>query len=48
MSCPWAKIEKPDPINLAEIMSEEVAKDLQAKEDKKSNETKELGNNKKF
>ncbi|XP_018568166.1 serine/threonine-protein kinase RIO3 [Anoplophora glabripennis] len=35
MSCPWAKIEKPEPVNFADILSEEVAKDLQAKEDKK-------------
>ena len=35
MSCPWGKIEKPEPVNLDEIMSEEVARDLQAKEDKK-------------
>lgn len=35
MSCPWAKIDKPEPMNLQEIMSEEVAKDLQAKEEKK-------------
>ncbi|CAG9828082.1 unnamed protein product [Diabrotica balteata] len=37
MSCPWAKIEKPEPVNLEEIMSEEVARELQAKEDKKLN-----------
>ena len=35
MSCPWGKIEKPEPVNLDEILSEEVARDLQAKEDKK-------------
>ncbi|KAF5270535.1 hypothetical protein FQR65_LT05433 [Abscondita terminalis] len=35
MSSPWAKITKPEPINLEDIMSEEVAKDLQAKEDEK-------------
>lgn len=35
MSNPWAKIEKPEPVNFADILSEEVAKDLQAKEDKK-------------
>ncbi|XP_057666806.1 serine/threonine-protein kinase RIO3-like [Diorhabda carinulata] len=35
MSCPWAKIEKPEPINLEEIISEEVARELQAKEEKK-------------
>ncbi|KAJ8965126.1 hypothetical protein NQ314_004351 [Rhamnusium bicolor] len=34
MSCPWAKIEKPEPVNLEDIMSEEVARDLQAKEEK--------------
>lgn len=32
MSCPWAKISTPEPVNLQEIMSEEIAKDLQAKE----------------
>ncbi|CAH0563539.1 unnamed protein product [Brassicogethes aeneus] len=36
MSCPWAKIEKPEPVNFEDIMSEEVARDLQAKEEKKS------------
>jgi RIO kinase 3 len=35
MSCPWAKLEKIEPVNFDEIMSEEVARDLQAKEDKK-------------
>lgn len=35
MSCPWAKIEKPEPVNFADIMSEQVAKDLQDKEEKK-------------
>ncbi|KAG5875520.1 hypothetical protein JTB14_013675 [Gonioctena quinquepunctata] len=35
MSCPWAKIEKPEPVNLNDIISEEVARDLQAKEEKK-------------
>lgn len=35
MACPWAKIEKPEPVNFTDIMSEEVAKDLQAKEQKK-------------
>lgn len=34
MSCPWAKIEKPEPVNFADIVSEQVAKDLQAKEQK--------------
>lgn len=32
MSSPWAKIVVPEPVNLKDIMSEEVAKDLQAKE----------------
>lgn len=32
MSCPWSKITAPEPVNLQEIMSEEIAKDLQAKE----------------
>lgn len=32
MSCPWAKISAPEPVNLQEIMSEEMARDLQAKE----------------
>lgn len=35
MSCPWAKIQKPEPINFEDIMSEQVASDLQAKEQKK-------------
>lgn len=35
MACPWANIKKPEPVNLTEIMSEEVAKDLQAKENEK-------------
>lgn len=35
MSCPWAKIEQPEPINFEEIMSEQVASDLQDKEEKK-------------
>ncbi|CAG9859730.1 unnamed protein product [Phyllotreta striolata] len=34
MSSPWAKIDKPEPINLDDIMSEEVARELQAKEEK--------------
>lgn len=32
MSCPWAKISTPEPTNLQDIMSEEIARDLQAKE----------------
>lgn len=32
MSSPWAKIVIPEPINLEDIMSEEIAKDLLAKE----------------
>lgn len=35
MSCPWANISKPEPVNLDEIMSEEVARDLQTKEEMK-------------
>lgn len=35
MSSPWGKITKPEPPNLQEIMSEEFARDLQAKEDQK-------------
>lgn len=35
MSSPWAKITKPEPVNLQDIMSEEVAKDLQKKENDK-------------
>ncbi|EFA07752.1 serine/threonine-protein kinase RIO3 [Tribolium castaneum] len=35
MSCPWAKIANVEPVNLQDIMSEEVARELQAKEDKK-------------
>ncbi|KAL1494337.1 hypothetical protein ABEB36_009952 [Hypothenemus hampei] len=35
MSCPWANIKKIEPSSLADIMSEEVARDLQAKEDEK-------------
>ncbi|KAJ8923334.1 hypothetical protein NQ315_001892 [Exocentrus adspersus] len=38
MSCPWAKIEKPEPVNFADILSEEVAKDMQAKEERKVSE----------
>lgn len=32
MSCPWGKVVIPEPVNLQDIMSEEMAKDLQAKE----------------
>lgn len=35
MSCPWAKVEQVEPVNFEEIMSEQVARELQAKEDKK-------------
>ncbi|XP_076272887.1 serine/threonine-protein kinase RIO3 [Rhynchophorus ferrugineus] len=35
MSCPWAKIQQPQAVNLTDIMSEELAKDLQDKEVKK-------------
>lgn len=35
MSSPWAKISAPEPINLIDIMSEEVARDLQDKENRK-------------
>lgn len=35
MSSPWAKIATPEPVNLQDIMSEELAKDLQEKENKK-------------
>nr|CAI5822267.1 unnamed protein product [Callosobruchus analis] len=35
MSCPWAKIEKPEPVNLTEVMSEELAREMQEKEYKK-------------
>lgn len=35
MACPWAKIKQPEPVSFEEIVSEEVAKDLQAKEDKR-------------
>lgn len=35
MACPWANIKKPEAVNLTEIMSEEVARDLQAKENEK-------------
>ncbi|CAG9828084.1 unnamed protein product [Diabrotica balteata] len=31
MTSPWAKIEQPDPVNLEEILSEEVARQLQIK-----------------
>lgn len=33
-SSPWGKINTVEPVNLQDIMSEEVAKDMQAKEDK--------------
>ncbi|KAF2881245.1 hypothetical protein ILUMI_24925 [Ignelater luminosus] len=39
MSSPWAKIATPEPTSLQDIMSEEVAKELQVKEDKKYAET---------
>lgn len=35
MASPWAKITMPELTNLEDIMSEEVAKDLQAKENLK-------------
>ncbi|CAH1997309.1 unnamed protein product [Acanthoscelides obtectus] len=35
MSCPWAKIEKPEPVNLTDVMSEELAREMQEKEYKK-------------
>lgn len=35
MSSPWGKIEKPEPVNLKDIMSEQLASDMQSKEDKK-------------
>lgn len=35
MACPWANIKKPEAVNLTEIMSEEVARDLQSKENEK-------------
>ncbi|KAK5641083.1 hypothetical protein RI129_009630 [Pyrocoelia pectoralis] len=35
MSSPWGKITQPEPTNLQDIMSEELARDLQAKEDQK-------------
>jgi len=35
MSSPWAKISTPEPTSLQDIMSEEVAKEMQAKEDQK-------------
>ncbi|KAH1025619.1 serine/threonine-protein kinase RIO3 [Dendroctonus ponderosae] len=31
-SCPWANIKLPDPVRLDDIISEEIAKDLKAKE----------------
>ncbi|XP_056644476.1 serine/threonine-protein kinase RIO3-like [Diorhabda sublineata] len=34
MSCPWAKIETPQPPKLKEIMSEEAAKEIQKKKEK--------------
>lgn len=39
MSSPWAKIAAPEPVNLQDIMSEEIAKDLQAKEIEKYTDT---------
>ncbi|XP_050503150.1 serine/threonine-protein kinase RIO3-like [Diabrotica virgifera virgifera] len=35
MTSPWAKIQQPHPVNLEEILSEELARQLQIKEDKK-------------
>lgn len=35
MSSPWAKIEQPEPVEFHNIMSEEYARDLQDKENKK-------------
>lgn len=35
MSSPWGKIEKPEAVDLKEIMSEQMAKEIQSKEDKK-------------
>lgn len=35
MSCPWAKITTPDPVKFEDIVSEQVANDLQAKEEKR-------------
>lgn len=32
MSCPWANIKQPEPVRLDDIISEEIARDLQAKE----------------
>ncbi|KAI4456058.1 serine/threonine-protein kinase rio1 [Holotrichia oblita] len=37
MSSPWGKIAVPDPVNLQDIMSEELARDLQEKENRKCN-----------
>ncbi|XP_066259713.1 serine/threonine-protein kinase RIO3 isoform X1 [Euwallacea similis] len=38
MSCPWANIKQPESMNLADIMSEELARDLQAKAEAKAYE----------
>lgn len=35
MACPWAKITTPQPVNFEDIVSEQVANDLQAKEEKR-------------
>lgn len=48
MSCPWAKIQQPKPVNLTDIMSEELARDLQSREDKKYWENMDIGNNNKY
>ncbi|KAJ8923344.1 hypothetical protein NQ315_001902 [Exocentrus adspersus] len=44
MSCPWANIEKPEPVNFSDIMAEEIAKDIQAKEELKMLQTFEIVN----
>ncbi|XP_018329043.1 serine/threonine-protein kinase RIO3 [Agrilus planipennis] len=35
MSSPWAKIATPEPVNFEDILSEEIAKEIQSKEDQK-------------
>ena len=48
MSTPWAKLSAPQPIDLRDIMSEELAKDLQKKEDEKCKNRENMSNDQWF
>lgn len=48
MSTPWAKLSTPQPIDLRDIMSEELAKDLQKREDEKSKIRENMSNDQWF